>query len=188
MGELLHLGALAATAVSTCCVAARGRRFTVRDFLLAVTMLIAMADVGLGIGAVAPIGWSAILIVFSLLAVTTMSGRPVPRSARTSRAMDAMAGVIMAALLIPMAPRGGAPLAGAGVHGGHIEMGVSAAPLTWTVVVAGVAFAAASLHMGMRMRPPGSGEGSEVRIRALTRAAPIAMAVSVLSMVGVLLA
>jgi hypothetical protein len=100
--------------------------------------------------------------------------------------MDAMAGVIMAALLIPMAPRVGAPLAGTGVHGGHIEVGVSAAPLTLIVVVAGVAFAAASLYMGVRMRRPES--GADVRIRVLTRAAPIAMAVSVLSMAGVLLA
>jgi hypothetical protein len=182
MAELLHAGAWAATAVSTCCLAASGRRLRVRESVLAMVMLLAMSDVVFGGGVLAPVGWAALLLVVALVSVTAAPGRRAgAQEDRSGRAMDALGAILMAGLLVLMA--GDASAAGGG-HGSH---GTSAGSgLVWTAVVASGLFAAASVHMAVRMRMPHP--ATPVRVQLLRRAAPLAMAASVVLMAAVTLA
>lgn len=179
MAELLHAGAWAATAVSTCCVAASGRRAGVRDFALALTMLVAMSDVVLGWGLLLPVGWAGVLLAVALASVIARR-RATPTADRSGPAMDALGAILMAALLAMMS---GDPGASTGVHASH---GLSSSSLTWAVLAGSGLFAAASVHMAVRMRMPGP--AVPVRSRVLRRAAPLAMGVSVVLMAAVTLA
>lgn len=184
MGEILHAGALVATALSTCCVAA-SRRPRVRDLALAVVMLAAMVDIVVGTHLLAPIWWAAALLAVSLGVV---AGPRLPAgdgSLRSARAMDALGGVLMAALLVLMsAPAGetaarGAPSASAAVtahatHGG-------ATPVALLVVTAALAFGLVAVGMGAAMRMPARGRWRH----RLRRTAPISMGLSVALMAAV---
>ncbi len=184
MGEILHAGALVATALSTCCVAA-SRRPRVRDLALAVVMLAAMVDIVVGTHLLAPIWWAAALLAVSLGVV---AGPRLPAgdgSLRSARAMDALGGVLMAALLVLMsAPAGetaarGAPSASAAftahaTHGG-------ATPVALLVVTAALAFGLVAVGMGAAMRMPARGRWRH----RLRRTAPISMGLSVALMAAV---
>lgn len=182
MAELLHVGAFAATAVSTCCVAASGRRLPVRELALAVLMLVAMADVVLGWGLVAAVWWAAALVVSSMLAVVVPGGRPLASAVRLTRAMDGVGGILMAALLLLMS---GAGAGAVGEHAAHSAHDGSSSALIWAVVAASVVFAAASIRMGLTMRMPSP--HATPRSRVLRRVAPLAMGLSVLLMAAVVL-
>ncbi|MCC2032496.1 hypothetical protein [Microbacterium allomyrinae] len=176
MAELLHTGALAATALSTCCAAAAGPRARVRELALALIMLAAMADVVGGWGLLAPVWWAALLVVVAMGSAVSRARRAVSSADRSARAMDALGAILMAALLLLMS--GGTVSTGA--HAGH---GVSSSALVWTVVAASVLFAAASVHMGVKTRMPQP--PSPARARVLRRIAPLAMGASVLLMAAV---
>jgi hypothetical protein len=183
MGEILHAGALIATALSTCCVAA-SRRPRVRDLALALLMLAAMVDLVAGAHLVAPIWWAAALLIVSLGVVVGPRVRAGDGALRSARAMDALGGVLMAALLVLMSPGGeaaasGAPSASAAVtaHAAHGGSG----PVALLVVLGALAFGAAAIVMGAAMRMPAPGVWRH-RVR---RAAPISMGLSVALMAAV---
>lgn len=174
VSELLHAGALAASVVGTCCVAASGPRTRVWEFVLAVVMLAAMTDVVLGLGLLAPVWWAAVILLTSMLSIIGPHGRrTAPPSVRRAHAMDALGGILMAALLVLMS--GGA--VSAGEHAGH---GVSSTTIAGAVVAASVLFAGASVHMAVTMRMPRP--AAPVRLRVLRRTVPLSMGVSVLLM------
>ena len=178
MGELLHAGAWVATAVSTCCVAASGRRLRVRESVLALTMLLAMSDMALGWPLLSPLGWAGVLLGMALACVIAVPGtRSRPSGDRSAPAMDALGAVLMAGLLLLMSGDAHAPASG---HGAHATSG---AALIWAALAAGGLFAAASVHMAMKMRMPNP---ATARVRVLRRAAPLAMGASVLLMAATL--
>lgn len=181
MAELLHAGAWAATAVSTCCVAASGRRLRVRESVLALAMLLAMSDVVLGWGLILPVGWAATLLAVALASVIASPGaRSKSSPDRSTRAMDALGAVLMAGLLVLMS---GDAHASAGGHGSH---GASGVALTWAALAASGLFATASVHMAVTMRMPQP--AVPARVRVLRRTAPLAMGASVVLMAAVTLA
>lgn len=155
MAEILHAGALAATVLSTCCIAA-GRRPRVRDLLLAVAMLAAMVDVVVGAGIVSPLWWALLLLVLSLWVIAVPRGRAgLTGAVRATRAMDALGGVMMAALLMLMsAGRTGAePTTAPVAHAGH---GAGAGTVVVLVVLAALVFGVTAVGMGVATRPHGS--------------------------------
>ena len=179
MAELLHAGAWAATAVSTCCVTASGRRIRVRELALALVMLVAMSDVVLGWGLLAPVWWAASLVVVSMISVVAARhGRAAPSGDRSALAMDSLGAILMAALLVVMS--GGT--SSTAEHAGH---SVSSSALMWTILAASGLFTAASVHMAVRMRMPGP--AAPVRVLVVRRIAPLAMGTSVLLMAAVIL-
>lgn len=181
MAELLHAGAWAATAVSTCCAAASGRRLRVREMVLALAMLVAMSDVVLGWNLLAPLEWAGVLLALALVSVAVAPGTRSGSSAdRSASAMDALGAVLMAGLFVLMS---GDPAAATGAHGSH---GLSASPLIGLALAAGGLFAAASVHMAVSMRMPRP--APPARVRVLRRAAPLAMGASVVLMAAVTLA
>lgn len=174
MAELLHAGAWIATAVSTCCVAASGRRLRVRESILALTMLLAMSDVVLGWGLLPSVGWAGVLLVAALACAIAVPGtRSGPSADRSARAMDALGAVLMAGLLTLMS---GDVHASAPGHGAHAA---SASVLIWAALAASGLFTAASVHMAVRMRMPSR---VAARVLLLRRAAPLAMGASVVLM------
>lgn len=174
MAELLHAGAWVATAVSTCCFAASGRRLRVRESVLALTMLLAMSDVVLGWGLFPSVGWAGVLLVVALACVVVVPGARSGSSAdRAVPAMDALGAVLMAGLLMLMS---GDVYASATGHGGH---GMSGSALIWAALAASGLFAAASVHMAVRMPMPSS---APAHARVLRRVAPVAMGSSVVLM------
>jgi hypothetical protein len=184
MAELLHAGAWAATAVSTCCVAASGRRLRARELVLALAMLLAMSDVVLGWNLLAPLGWAGVLLVLALVSVAVAPGTRSGSSAdRSASAMDALGAVLMAGLLVLMS---GDPGASAGSHGAHGPHGLWTSPITGLALAAGGLFAVASVHMAVSMRMPQP--APPARVRVLRRAAPLAMGASVVLMAAVTLA
>jgi hypothetical protein len=98
MGEVLHVGALVATAAGACCVAADRPAARVRELLIAALMLLAMGDMVLGGGRVPPVFWAAALLLAALLAVAP--GRARREGDRRMRAFDALGAVLMASLLL----------------------------------------------------------------------------------------
>ncbi|CAH0157137.1 hypothetical protein [Microbacterium sp. Bi128] len=98
MGEVLHAGALVATAAGACCVAADRPASRVRELLIAAVMLLAMGDMVVGGGRVPAVFWAAALLVAALISVAP---GPARRGAgRRMRAFDALGAVLMAALLL----------------------------------------------------------------------------------------
>lgn len=181
MADLLHAGAWAAAAVSTCCVAASGRRLRVQESVLALAMLLAMSDVVLGWGLLVPVGWAAVLLVVAVMSVIVAPGaRSASPAHRTARAMDALGAVLMAGLFVLMS---GDPHVSAGGHGSH---GLSGSALTWMALVGSGLFAAASVHMAVMMRMPNP--EMPARVQVLHRVAPLAMGASVVLMAAVALA
>lgn len=176
MAVLLHAGALAVMVIGTCCVAASGRRLRVREALLALIMLAAMTDVVLAASVLAPVWWAGVLLLAALLSVVAAPGSRARPADRRARAMDALGAVLMAGLFAIMSGDTGA--AAADGHHGH---GGSSSALLWGFVAASALFAAASAHMGVAMRMP----HVSVAARAMRRAAPISMGVSVLLMAAV---
>lgn len=98
MGEVLHVGALVATAAGACCVAADRPAARVRELLIAALMLLAMGDMVLGGGRVPPVFWAAGLLLAALVSVAP--GRTRRGADRRMRAFDALGAVLMAALLL----------------------------------------------------------------------------------------
>ncbi|MDF2579149.1 MAG: hypothetical protein K0S49_728 [Microbacterium sp.] len=176
MAELLHAGALATTVLSTCCAAAAGPRARARELALALIMLVAMADVVVGWGLLAPVWWAALLVIVAMASAISRARRAASSVARSARAMDALGGILMAALLLVMS-------SGTVSTGEHAAHGVSPSALVWAVVAASVLFAAASVHMGVTMRMPHP--VAPVRVRVVRRIAPLAMGASVLLMAAV---
>lgn len=98
MGEVLHAGALVATAAGACCVAADRPASRVRELLIAAVMLLAMGDMVVGGGRVPAVFWAAALLFAALVAVAP--GRARRTAERRMRAFDALGAVLMAALLL----------------------------------------------------------------------------------------
>lgn len=98
MGEVLHVGALVATAAGACCVAADRPAARVRELFIAVLMLLAMGDMVLGGARVPAVFWAAALLAAALVAVAP--GRARGGENRRMRAFDALGAVLMAALLL----------------------------------------------------------------------------------------
>lgn len=98
MGEVLHVGALVATAAGACCVAADRPAARVRELLIAALMLFAMGDMVVGGGRVPPVFWAAALLFAALVAVAP--GRARRGDDRRMRAFDALGAVLMASLLL----------------------------------------------------------------------------------------
>lgn len=98
MGEVLHAGALVATAAGACCVAADRPASRVRELLIAALMLLAMGDMVVGGGRVPAVFWAAALLLATLVAVAP--GRARRGADRRMRAFDALGAVLMAALLL----------------------------------------------------------------------------------------
>jgi hypothetical protein len=111
MTELLHLSALLPAAFGVCCTVGgrrRGRALLGYEGFAAVVMLVAMADVALGLGLLAPILWVAGLTLLALTSVALRSRRslvPEPvegrsvggaahRSLHTSLGLIVMAGLV----------------------------------------------------------------------------------------------
>lgn len=83
MLEALQLGMAVPSAVGLCCTVADRRRRSATDVLPALVMTLAMIDLTIGVirgwSLVAPIGWTAILLLFSLVPALTIRlrrGRP----------------------------------------------------------------------------------------------------------------
>lgn len=130
MGEVLHAGALVATAAGACCVAADRPASRVRELLIAALMLLAMGDMVVGGGRVPAVFWAAALLVAALISVAP---GPARRGAeRRMRAFDALGAVLMAALLlaahVPASP-------------GSSHHGSAAVPLVLLTVVGVAAYA-----------------------------------------------
>ncbi|WP_345801642.1 hypothetical protein AAIB33_00665 [Microbacterium sp. AZCO] len=174
---LLHAGALGATALSICCLAASRPRVRMQELVLAVAMLLAMTDVVLGLSLVAPVWWAAVILATAMLSTAGLRDRGSSRAVRSARAMDALGAILMATLLLLMAGPGAA---GDDAHAGH---GVSSTALACAVVGASAVFAAASVHMAVTMRMPRAAASFPVYV--LRRAAPLAMGASVLLMAAV---
>ena len=98
MGEVLHVGALVATAAGACCVAADRPASRVRELLIAAVMLLAMGDMVVGGARVPVVFWAAVLLLAALVAVAP--GSAPRRGDRRMRAFDALGAVLMAALLL----------------------------------------------------------------------------------------
>lgn len=98
MGEVLHVGALVATAAGACCVAADRPAARVRELLIAALMLLAMGDMIVGGGRVPTVFWAAALLFAALVAVAP--GRVRREGDRRMRAFDALGAVLMASLLL----------------------------------------------------------------------------------------
>jgi hypothetical protein len=98
MGEVLHVGALVATAAGACCVAADRPAARVHELFIAVLMLLAMGDMVIGGGRVPAVFWAAALLAAALVAVAP--GRARGGENRRMRAFDALGAVLMAALLL----------------------------------------------------------------------------------------
>lgn len=130
MGEVLHAGALVATAAGACCVAADRPASRVRELLIAALMLLAMGDMVVGGGRVPAVFWAAALLVAALISVAP---GPARRGAeRRMRAFDALGAVLMAALLlaahVPASP-------------GSSHHGAAAVPLVVLTLVGVAAYA-----------------------------------------------
>jgi len=98
MGEVLHAGALVATAAGACCVAADRPAARVRELFISALMLLAMGDMVIGGGRVPAVFWAAALLAAALVAVAP--GRSRRSLDRRMRAFDALGAVLMAALLL----------------------------------------------------------------------------------------
>lgn len=170
--ELLHTGALTLTGLGACCVAADRPRARVRELALGVLALLAMGDIVLW-HVVAPVWWCAALVAASVLSVLAAPGRRfLAGDERAARAMDAIGGVVMGALMLLMTdPKGAVE----GVHAGH---GASLGLVTALVCIAALAYAVGALRMAVRMPRR---QHSTVSI-ALRRLAPVAMSGSMLLM------
>lgn len=130
MGEVLHAGALAATAAGACCVAADRPAARVRELLIAALMLLAMGDMVVGGGRVPAVFWAAALLVAALISVAP---GPTRRGAeRRMRAFDALGAVLMAALLLA---------AHAPASPGSSHHGAGALPLVLLTLVGVAAYA-----------------------------------------------
>lgn len=174
MSEILHAGALAATALSTCCAAASPRP-RVRDLALALVMLAAMVDIVAGFGLLAPIWWAAALLAVSLVVVIDPRIRAGDDAGRPARAMDALGGVLMAALLVMMSPaRDLSPAVASAALDAHAAHG-GATPVALLVVAAALTFGLVAVFMGASMRMPAPNRWRH----RLRRAAPISMGLSV---------
>ncbi len=83
MLEALQLGMAVPSAVGLCCTVADRRRRSATDVVPALVMTLAMIDLTIGVirgwSVIAPIGWTAILLLFSLvpaLSIRLSRGRP----------------------------------------------------------------------------------------------------------------
>ncbi|WP_396667342.1 hypothetical protein [Microbacterium sp. R86528] len=136
MGEIFHVGALVPAAIGTCCIAADRRWVRAPELLASLIMLTAMLDVMFW-SVIAPVFWSAVLIAFALLMVAVRGlacgARNGPRSARMMGAHSALGMVVMAVIVMAMAPAGSPVELSAGVHQ-HASTAVSY--LTFCVAIA----------------------------------------------------
>ncbi|WEO78917.1 hypothetical protein BJQ94_07745 [Cryobacterium sp. SO2] len=173
MISALHLIMIVAAASSLCCVLGSRRTRSVTAVGGTVLMAAAMADLAFGLVGLAPLGWTAILLGWAMVAAGVSrwrQGRAAAESGAESGAEPALDGsaagrrhlhvvhqlglVVVAgqiALCATMAGRGSAPGAGTGMthpHSGSIFVAV--------VCVAGALFvlaAAAMVLVGQRSRP-----------------------------------
>ncbi len=135
MPEVLHAGALGASAVGACCLALDSRRPRVREALLALVMLAAMVDLAAGLRLIPVVVWSAATLVLSLaLAVRRRASAEPPERLR-ARVHASLGGVLMAALMLAMG----------GLHGGSGHHSGSPAVFASVLVVAAVTYAVASV-------------------------------------------
>ncbi|SFN82468.1 hypothetical protein [Mycetocola miduiensis] len=121
MTELLHVSALLPAAFGACCTVGGRRRGRVRfgfEALAAVVMLVAMADVALGLSLVAPILW-----VVGLVALAVVGAAPLDplagakRSQGTHRTLHTSLGLIVMAGLVALMSAGHVASV-SGHHGG----------------------------------------------------------------------
>lgn len=108
MVEILHVGALGASAVGVCCVALDGPRPRVREALLGLVMAAAMLDSvlsGADGGVLPAAAWGAITVALSLALAVRRRRSPEPARVTVMRAHAAVGGILMAALMLAMSAR-----------------------------------------------------------------------------------
>lgn len=162
MGELLHAGALATTALGACCVAVDRRRRRAPELVAAAVMLAAMIDVVAGVGILPGVWWAAVIGVVALVGAASIRRRADPSGERTMRAVDAVGAILMGALMLLMS----AP-AGPAIGGHHVAAGSAPAA---SVVLAAAVYAAVAVGLSVRMAAS----------RWIARLPPAAMGASVL--------
>lgn len=135
MTEVLHAGALGASALGACCLALDRERPRVREALLSLVMLAAMIDVAGGFRVVPVVWWSAATLALALALAIRRRGGTVSRPRLRARVHSALGGVLMAALMLAMG----------GVHGGSGHHAGSPAVFAMVLVVAAVVYAVASV-------------------------------------------
>ncbi|MEV8267527.1 hypothetical protein [Microbacterium sp. NPDC076911] len=149
MGEIFHVGALVPAAIGTCCIAADRRWVRAPELLASLIMLTAMLDVMFW-SLIAPVFWSAALIAFALLMVAARGlgrgARSEPGSARMMGAHSALGMVVMAVIVMAMAPAGSSVDLPAG---GHQHASTAVSFLIFCVAVS-VGYGAWSLASAMR--------------------------------------
>jgi hypothetical protein len=167
IGEILHGGAVVASAVGVCCVAVpdrsaaaapqRGAVHRARGFAIALGMLIAMIGAGTaGPGWAAP--WSAAIVVLAFGSL--LFGRRAATAERGMIAYDALGAVIMAALVLVMGVGTSASVSAASASAAAGHHGAAPLALAIGLGVATLAYAglsgfvmSASRDLAGRLRP-----------------------------------
>ncbi|MBG6238480.1 hypothetical protein IWX78_001452 [Mycetocola sp. CAN_C7] len=109
MTELLHLSALLPAAFGACCTVGGRRRGRVRsgfEASAAVVMLVAMADVAVGLGLVAPILWVVGLVVLAVVSPVIGIRHDRSREVRPHPGLHTSLGLIVMAGLIALMSAG----------------------------------------------------------------------------------
>lgn len=170
MVTALHLGALGVGAFGACCAVAAPRMLRLRELVLSILMLVAMADAALGIGMLASVFWCALL---AAAAVALMAGvRRASAVHRAALAHSAVGAIVMALLMLAM----GSHPAEAGVDGGHAHGGAPAS-LVVPAVAAGVVYALVSFVAPAHARPIARVQQASMGLSTLLMAAAAAWAV-----------
>ena len=131
MGEMLHAGALLPAMVGACCTVGARRSGRVAAVVSAGLMLLAMLDANLRLVGLSPIVWALLLVLAAVggAAAHRMGGRgrrgasrPSRRLAVSHEAAMAVHGrvglIVMAGLLLVMAPAGSGPEGAGGLGAG----------------------------------------------------------------------
>lgn len=107
MTELLHLSALLPAAFGVCCTVGGRRRGRLGfEAAAALVMLVAMADVALNLGLVAPILWVVGLVLLALASVATPRSRQARSAGATHRSLHISLGLIVMAGLVALMSAG----------------------------------------------------------------------------------
>lgn len=153
MGEALHVAALAAAGVGTCCVAATPRaRVRGAEMLASIVMVAAMLDLVAGWGLLPAVAWALALLACSL--VLAVSGRTRRRTAGppascAADAHTALGGLAMAPLVLMM---GADPAVAASTHSHGMSAVILLAPAAAYVVWSGVLVVRAGARSLVRMQ------------------------------------
>lgn len=145
VSEILHAGALGASALGACCVAVDAARPRRREFVLMALMVLAMLDIVTGAAVLSMVWWAAAIVGVSV-ALAVRRRRAEPEAVSGMRLHAALGGIVMAALMLVMSA--GHPSSAQASH--H---GVSANGFIGVLAAAAVVLAASSVWRTRRGHP-----------------------------------